>query len=186
MHKHLPNIFIFIDQFNKQIFRNNSTNIGVVYRNYNSVNRIKDAIKIAKECKKKNYKLFISNDIKLAIKTKAHGVYIPAFNGRNKFNNLEKRNFIILGSVHNQKEIKQKIEQKCSAIFISPLFKTKKSKKYLGINRFNYLTNSTKINVLALGGINEKNIKQLKMLNVKGFAGIRIFKKKPAYKRPVF
>ena len=88
--------------------------------------------------------------------------------------------------MHNQKEIKQKIEQKCSAIFISPLFKTKKSKKYLGINRFNYLTNSTKINVLALGGINEKNIKQLKMLNVKGFAGIRIFKKKPAYKRPVF
>ena len=43
-----------------------------------------------------------------------------------------------------------------------------------------------KINVIALGGITEKNLSKLKMLNIKGFAGIGLFKKKPAYKRPVF
>ena len=47
-------------------------------------------------------------------------------------------------------------------------------------------SNRNKINVIALGGITEKNLSKLKMLNIKGFAGIGLFKKKPAYKRPVF
>ena len=43
-----------------------------------------------------------------------------------------------------------------------------------------------KINILALGGISENNIRKLKLLYISGFGGIQIFKKKPAYKRPVF
>ena len=43
-----------------------------------------------------------------------------------------------------------------------------------------------KKNILALGGITENNISKLKLLHIKGFGGIRIFKKKPALKRPVF
>jgi len=39
MHKYLPNLFIFLDQYNNQIFENNNTNIGVVYRNYNDPKR---------------------------------------------------------------------------------------------------------------------------------------------------
>ena len=38
----------------------------------------------------------------------------------------------------------------------------------------------------ALGGINEKNINKLKILKTHGFGAIGLFKKKPAYKRPVF
>ena len=38
---------------------------------------------------------------------------------------------------------------------------------------------------MALGGINDNNIRKLRLLNIKGFGGIRMFKKKPAYKRPV-
>ena len=41
-------------------------------------------------------------------------------------------------------------------------------------------------NILALGGISEYNIHKLKLLNIKGYGGIRMFKKKPAFKRPVF
>ena len=36
---------------------------------------------------------------------------------------------------------------------------------------------------MALGGINEKNFKKLKMVNTKGFAGISIFKKKTGLKK---
>jgi hypothetical protein len=39
---------------------------------------------------------------------------------------------------------------------------------------------------MALGGINKNNISKLQLLNVKGLGGIRLFKKNPAYKRPVF
>ena len=186
MHNNIPRSFIFLDQYNSQIFKNNNTNIGIIYRNYNDPKRDTALIKIAKACKKKRYQLFVSNDIRLAIKIKADGIYIPSFNKTKRFLNLEKRNFIILGSAHNQKEIQEKISQKCRAIFLSPAFNVKKSKKFLEIHKFNFLCYTRKVNFLALGGINEHNIRKLKLLRIKGFGGIGLFKKKPAFKRPVF
>ena len=186
MHKYLPNFFIFLDQYNNQIFKNNNTNIGVVYRNYNDPKRETELIKIAKACKKKRYQLFVSNDIKLALKVSADGIYIPSFNKTKKFLNLEKKNLTILGSAHNQKEIWEKISQKCRAIFLSPIFYVEKSLNFLNVYKFNYLSRSSKANILALGGITEHNVHKLKLLHIKGFGGISIFKKKPALKRPVF
>ena len=95
-------------------------------------------------------------------------------------------NLKIIGSAHNQKEIQKKNLQRCSAIFLSPLFYIKKSKRFLGIHKFNYLSFKNNLNFFALGGISDNNIHKLKLLNIKGYGGIRIFKKKPAYKRPVF
>ena len=96
-------------------------------------------------------------------KAKADGIYIPAFNKSKKFLNLEKKNIIIIGSAHNQKEIQEKILQKCKAVFLSPAFYVEKSEKYLGIYKFNSLSRTRKISILALGGINE----QLLLINPK-------------------
>ena len=186
MHKYLPNFFIFLDQYESQVFKNNSTNIGIIYRNYNAKKRIIELAKIAQACKKTRYQLFVSNDIKLTIKFKADGIYIPSFNKTKNFSNLEKKNITILGSAHNQKEIQRKISQNCCAIFLSPVFNVEKSKKFLGLYKFNYLSRMNKINILALGGISENNIRKLKLLYIKGFGGIRIFKKKPAFKKGRF
>ena len=111
MHKYLPNIFVFLDEYNENIFQNNNINIGVIYRNYKAKNREKELSKIAKACKKKRYQLFVSNDIKLMLKVKADGIYIPSFNKTKKFENLEKRNIKIIGSAHNQREIFEKISK---------------------------------------------------------------------------
>ena len=186
MHKYLPNYFIFLDQYSNQIFENNNTNIGIIYRNYKHPKREIELVKIANACKKKRFMLFISNDIKLALKVRADGLYIPSFNNAKKFLNFENKNLIILGSAHCQKEIHEKISQKCRAIFLSPIFHIEKPKKSLDIYKFNFLTNSNKAKFLALGGINQNNIRKLRMLHIKGFGGIRIFKKKPAFERPVF
>ena len=186
MHKYLPNLFIFLDHYNDEIFKNNNTNIGVVYRNYNDPKREIKLIKIAKACKKKRYQLFVSNDIKLALKVRADGIYIPSFNKTKRFLNLEKKNLTILGSAHNQKELQEKILQKCRAIFLSPIFYVEKSTNFLNVYKFNSLSRSNKVNIFALGGITEHNVRKLKLLHIKGFGGIRIFKKKPALKRPVF
>ena len=35
----MPKIYIFLDQYNKNIFKNNSKNIGIIYRNYKSKKR---------------------------------------------------------------------------------------------------------------------------------------------------
>ena len=186
MHKKLPKFFIFIDKYNNEIFKNKNINIGIIYRNYKDRSRENQLIKIARACKQNRYQLFVSNDLKLAHKVKADGIYIPSFNKTKNFSNLEKRNITIIGSAHNQKEIYKKISQNCETIFLSPLFNVKKSKTFLGLHKFNYLSFANKIKILPLGGISKNNIRKLKILSVEGFGGIRIFKKKPASKRPVF
>ena len=186
MHKRLPNFFIFLDEYNSKIFRNKNINIGIVYRNYKDRNRENQLVKIARACKKNRYQLFVSNDVKLVYKVKADGIYVPSFNKTKKFSNLEKKNISIIGSAHNQKEIHKKVSQNCKAIFLSPLFYVKKSKNFLGLHKFNYLSCLNKIDIFALGGISENNIRKLKLLDIKGIGGIRLFKKKPASKRPVF
>ena len=178
MHKNLPNLFIFLDHYDGQIFENNNTNIGVIYRNYGGLKRDIELTKIAKACKRKRYQLFVSNDIKLTLKVKADGIYVPAFNRTKKFLNLENKKLIVLGSAHNQKEIQEKISQKCRAIFISPTFYMQKSKYFLDIYKFNFLSRTNRISCLALGGINKHNIHKLRLLHIEGFGGIRMFKKK--------
>ena len=85
--------------------------------------------------------------------------------------------FVVIKNM-NQREIFEKISQNCKAIFLSPLFYVKKSKKFLGLHKFNYLCFANKIKILPLGGISKNNIRKLKILSVEGFGGIRIFKKK--------
>ena len=186
MHKKLPNIFIFLDKYNSHVFNYNNTNIGIIYRNYKDQNRELELIKIASACKKSRYKLYVSNNIKLTLKYKADGIYLPSFNKTKKYQNLENSKINILGSAHSQKEIKVKISQNCKAIFLSPLFSSKKSNKFLYLHKFNYLSHANKIDFYALGGISKTNVRKLKLLSIKGFGGISIFKKKPAFKRPVF
>lgn len=122
----------------------------------------------------------MSNNYKLALKMDLDGVYIPSFNSNLKHINYpKKKNFIVLGSAHNIKEVRIKEVQKVDAIFISSLFNIKKN--LLGINKFLNLINLTKKRIIALGGINDKNLNKLRLLNINGYAGISFFTSK---KRP--
>ena len=88
------------------------------------------------------------------------------------------KDFIIIGSAHTLNEIRIKERQNVEQIFLSPLFKTNKSNYKLGVIKFNNLSKLTRKPLIALGGINKNNIKQLKLINVNGFAGITYFNKK--------
>ena len=120
----------------------------------------------------------ISNYFDIAIKHGLDGFYIPSFN-RNFF--LKKyflsKNFILAGSAHNTKEIIIKEKQNVDLIFLSPIFETKKRNNYLGIIKFNNLSNFSKKPIIALGGLNDKNYKKLQMTNIIGMAGISHIKK---------
>ena len=110
----------------------------------------------------------------MALKIGLDGVYIPSFNSDLKHLNYpKKKNFIVLGSAHNIKEIRIKEVQKVDAIFIASLFNKKKN--FLGINKFLNLISFTKKKIIALGGINEKNLSKLRLLNINGYAGISFF-----------
>ena len=122
---------------------------------------------------------FLSNNVKLAIKLKLDGVYLPSFN--KNFSHLAynfKKKFIILGSAHSLKELNIKKIQGVKIFFISSLFK--KNKNYLGIYKFKFFENFTKKKLVALGGINEKNIKKLRIIKYFWIRRNILFSKKKA------
>ena len=90
------------------------------------------------------------------------------------FKNI-RRDFKILGSAHNIKDLKLKEKQGVDIIFLSPLFLTKNYNNCLGIIKFNLISINTKKSVIALGGIRKNNIKKMNMINALGFSGITIF-----------
>ena len=145
MHDKLPKIFCFINNYEENYIKRLPKNIAIIYRNYNKVINKDEIIKIKSLCKKDSRKFFLANNIKISIQLNLDGVYIPSFNKELKINYFtKKKNFTILGSAHNVVEIRQKELQKVNCIFLSPIFITKKSSKFLGIHKFNNLTNYTK------------------------------------------
>ncbi len=133
-------------------------------------------LNIKKACQKQGRKFILSNNLKLAIKLDLDGVYFPSFNKSINFNKGNfKKKFIIIGSAHSIKEIKIKERQGVQLIFLSPLFRLKKNKRFLGPIRFNLLASKTNIKVIALGGINKLNFKKLNLVKSYGFAGISYF-----------
>jgi thiamine-phosphate pyrophosphorylase len=179
MKNHYLKFYHFIDNLNIKNIENLHKNIGLIYRNYNKKPSEHEICKFKNYCKKNNKKFLISNYHDLVNKHKLDGYYIPSFNKKkNYLINKNRKDFILIGSAHNIKEIRIKEKQGVSQIILSPIFKSTNSNKPLGLYRYNLLSTQTKLPTLALGGINKKNIKFLKIIKTKGFASISYFKDK--------
>ena len=161
----------------------------LIYRNNLKKENPNKIIKFIKLCKKKYIKFFVINDISLALKIGASGVYLSSYNKEllKKNRKLGKR-LEIIGSAHNFNEIYTKRKQGCRDVILSRLFKTnyKNKKTYYGITRFNLLTKNFNNNFIALGGIKLNNLMRLRMLNCEGVALLSEPKKKPAIIRRLF
>ena len=177
MHNKILNRYYFINKFDQSHIDKQDKGTAIIYRNYAQIVDEKLIIKIKNYCKKKGNKFLLSNNIKLAIKLNLDGAYIPSFNKDKKHLSYSfKKKFIILGSSHNVYEIRTKELQNVEVIFLSSVFK--KNKNYLGINRFKLLSLLTRKPFIALGGIENNNLKKLNLINCFGFAGISFFEKK--------
>ena len=167
--------YYFLNRFETNNIDKQYKDTVIIYRNYSSkINHNENILKIKNYCKKKGVKFYLSNDIKLAIKLDLDGAYLPSFNKSTKHLAFSTRkNFKIIGSAHNLKEIRIKESQNVEKIFLSSLFK--KNSNYLGLNKFKLLSKLTKKKVVILGGISKKNLKKIKLLNCFEFAGISYF-----------
>ena len=167
--------YYFINKFDINNIDKQDKQTAIIYRNYLTKTPDQTLIlKIKKYCKKKSMKFYLSNNIKLAIKLNLDGAYIPSFDKSLKHLAYSyKKNFIIIGSAHNLKEIRTKEIQNVRKIFLSSLFK--KNKNFLGINKFKLLSKYTKKKIVVLGGISKENIKKLSLLKNSEFAGISYF-----------
>ena len=87
-----------------------------------------DYLEFVKVCKNNNITVYIANNIKLLFKLKLNHFYLSAYNKR-KYLSLKRINkkINIIGGAHNINQIKEKINQGCSKIILSRLFKSEKS-----------------------------------------------------------
>ena len=174
MHNSYPKQYYFINKFDEEIIQKQSKNTAIIFRNYTKQSNEEDIVRIKNYCKKLKLKFFLSNNLKYALKLGLDGAYIPSFNRdmRHLSYNLPV-NFLIIGSAHNLKEIREKEIQKVKVLFISSIFK--KNKNYLGLNKFKLISKLTSRKIIALGGITKKNKKKLSLINSYGFGGISYF-----------
>ena len=175
MHNLFKIKYYFISKFDSSSIKKQDNKTVIIYRNYSTVPVNENLIiKIRDFCKKNRKKFYLSNNIKLAIKLDLDGAYIPSFNKYFEHLNYSfKKNFELIGSAHNIKEIRTKEVQKIKKIVISSIFK--KNKNYLGINRFKNISKYTNKKIIALGGITKKNLNKLSLINSDSFAGISFF-----------
>ena len=98
--------YYFIDDFNPIHLKALDKNITLIWRAGDNNDNIKTIYKLAHFCKRNRIELILSNNVKLALKLKLNGAYISSYNRDFKFNSFKfKKNFKMIGSAHNLKEV---------------------------------------------------------------------------------
>jgi thiamine monophosphate synthase len=183
------NFYFFTSYINEQISKNvlKFKNIAIVY-NETSVNDLKNFLIIKKFCKYNNLKLYILDNLKVAYQFNLDGIVLSHNNKRLIFLNKItcKKEFKIIGKVHNQIEYYFKKKQNCKGIILSPIFSNKKYTKnqLLGVIKFNLISNNWHLRTFAMGGINHSNFKKIKEIKVQGI-GFSDFINNPEITKPV-
>jgi|GEM_PF-5979935 thiamine monophosphate synthase len=182
------NFYFFTSHINQQISKNvlKFKNIAVIY-NETSVNDLKNFLIIKKFCKYNNLKLYILDNLRVAYQFNLDGIVLSHNNKRviflNKIN--YKKEFKIIGKVHNQREYYFKKRQNCKSIILSPIFSNKKYSDYklLGVVKFNLISNYWTEITFAMGGINLSNIKRINETRAQGI-GFNNLMNNPEIKKP--
>jgi thiamine monophosphate synthase len=119
--------------------------------------------------------LYIYNNYSLAIKIKAHGIFLDSSN--KNLSHLFNKKLKVIGVAHCHLDYFNKLKQQCNLIFLSPIFFNKKYSPYKikRLIKFNLQTIYWKVNKALLGGITKKRIKFLSSLNELRFGGISYF-----------
>jgi thiamine monophosphate synthase len=182
--------YVFLEEINNLIKDNlvkfNSINI-IIDIDENTSKNLENQLSIIKFAKKNRIPFLIKNDFQKCAKYKANGIFISSHHKKITKPILLKKNFYIVGSVHNQLEYVQKLNQKCHLLMLSPLFFNEKYSKnrILNILKFNNKTIQWKANLGALGGISSGTLKKVKLTKCvaigfkKFISNCKI--KKPAY-----
>ena len=177
MHNKFLKKYYFINNFDESNLEKQDKKTTIIYRNYSKKIDKKLILRLKNYLKKKGNRFLLANNIRLAVNLNLDGAYIPSFNmDKRHLSYSLKKNFILIGSVHNIYEAKTKELQKVEIFFLSSIFK--KNKNYLGFNKFQIFSLKIKKKIIALGGISINNIKRLNLTSCSGFAGISFFEQK--------
>ena len=168
--RNLYKYYIFIDKIDdnleKKLIQFINIRVIIDIDDNSDNNHLKSIVKFLKTNK---IKFYIKNNYSLATKYGADGIFITSNNKNNLRPISLKKEFKIIGAVHNQLEYSTKKRQNCHLIMLSPLFQNPKypRNKILKTIKFNLLSKDWQIKIAALGGIiYNNNLKKLKLLKV--------------------
>jgi thiamine monophosphate synthase len=166
--KNLYKYYVFIDKIDDNLKKKliQFINIRIIIDIDDDLNNnhLKSIVKFSK---KNKIKFYIKNNYSLAAKYGANGILITSNNKNNLRPLSVKKEFEIIGAVHNQLEYFIKARQNCHLVMFSPLFDNPKynKNKILKIIKFNLISKDWKIKVAALGGIiHNNNLNKLRLL----------------------
>lgn len=136
---------------------------------------LKEAISIRELCKRHNILFIINDNVDIAIECGADGVHV----GQNDMNALEVRerigkNMILGVSAHNVAEAIQAEKNGADYLGVGAVFSTstKSDASVLSHETLKQICNTVSIPVVAIGGINKKNIHMLSGSGIDGIAVI--------------
>jgi thiamine monophosphate synthase len=182
--------YVFLEEINDLIAENL-----VKFGNINIIIDINEKVKsalikqisIIKFAEKNKIPFLIKNDFQKCVKYKASGIFIDSNYKKLTKPMLLKKNFYIIGSIHNQLEYMQKIKQNCHMLTFSPLFFNEKysKNKILNISRFNQMALNWNVKLCALGGINSKTLKKIRLTKCIA-VGFKKFILDPKIKKPAY
>lgn len=133
---------------------------------------LKRALLIRKICKENNITFIVNDNIKVAIESDADGIHI----GQNDLNIIEARKLIgnkILGvSVQTLDQALKAEKSGANYLGIGAIFstQTKQDASIVAINTLKKISLTVSIPVVAIGGLNLKNIEKLKNSGIAGIA----------------
>ena len=159
----------------KNLLKFNNINI-IIVDNEKNEKELKNQLSIIKFAKKNKIPFLFKNDYRKSIKFKSNGILLDNKNKNVIKPIILKKNFLIIGLVHNQIEYYRKFIQGCKIVMLSPIFYNKKysNNKILGINKFNLITNAWKSEIGVLGGVLKKNIKKINMTKANYVSFVRL------------
>ena len=160
--------YVFLEEINnlskENLVKFNNINI-IIDINGKDKKGLENQFFIIKFAKKNKIPFLLKNDFQKCIKYNASGIFIDANYRKLTKPILLKKSFYIIGGIHNQLEYAQKIRQKCQMLMLSPLFFNEKysKNKILNISRFNHKALNWDIKLCALGGVDSKTLKKIKL-----------------------
>jgi len=120
----------------------------------------------------------IGQDEDLARQCGADGLHIPERHlGRAKALRHRYPDWVLTGAAHSELALKRAAHAKLDAAILSPVFESQSPSagKPLGVEIFTDWVRAADLPVIALGGLNDRNVAQLRNSGAAGIAGISGF-----------
>jgi thiamine-phosphate pyrophosphorylase len=171
--------YLFLEEFTEIVINNikKFPNLSIIYNNP-VVSDLDNFLTLSNFCKKNNINLYIVDNFEVFLKFKLSGIVLSDFNKNFPFKiiNYQKKNIKIIGKVHSQMSYYFKKNQRCTNIFLSPIFANDKYKaaQLLGVIKFNLISANWRLKVFPLGGINLSNLKKISLTRSEGIGFARL------------